>query len=66
MDSDFREVNTFRCPKCGWVSTTKVIDEDPHVGLMFQPTGNYFICMNYKCDVARIYGDNAILLKGSE
>lgn len=66
MVFDFKEAekNTQRCPKCGWVSVTKVTDENPYLGLMFQPTGDYFICRNAKCDVDRIYGDNAILLRG--
>ena len=62
MDSDSSEVR--RCPKCGWVSVTKVIDDSPHFGIMFQPSGDYFVCTNPQCDVQRIYGENAILIKG--
>ena len=53
-----------RCPKCGWVSTTKIVDDSPHFGIIFQPSGDYFVCTNTKCDVERIYGENAILIKG--
>lgn len=65
MDSDFKEPekNTQRCPQCGWVSVTKIVDDSPSLGLMFHPTGSYFVCANAKCDTERIYGGNAILLK---
>jgi hypothetical protein len=71
MDSDFKEghKNLMRCPKCGWVSVTKVIDAAPFIGLMMHPTGDYFACTNPKCGVERIYGENAILMRrgdGSE
>jgi hypothetical protein len=69
MGSDFKEVkdtNTLRCPKCGWVSVTKTIDESLHLGIMFHPCGDYFVCTNPKCGVDRIYGENAILMKGGK
>ena len=64
MDLDSKEVE--RCPKCEWLSTTKIVDENSYVGLTFQPTGSYFVCVNPKCNVDRIYGENAILLKGGK
>lgn len=58
------EANTMRCPACGHVSVTKFVDNSPHLGILFQPDGNYFVCTNLKCNVERIYGENAILMKG--
>jgi hypothetical protein len=66
MGSDFKEVrnvNTMRCPKCEWVSATKVLDDTPYIGLMFHPCGDYFICTNPACGVERIYGENAIIIR---
>lgn len=63
MASDSNEVK--RCPKCQWLSVTKVTSDAPYVSLMFQPTDNYFVCTNIKCDVERIYGENAILMRAT-
>jgi len=52
--------NTQRCPKCGWVSITKVTDDTVHIGLMFAVTGTHWVCKNPRCSVERIYGDNCI------
>ncbi len=57
MDSDSNEdKNTQRCPRCGWVSVTKLVD-DTHI------RGTYFTCQNSECSVERIYGDNCIYEK---
>ena len=50
--------NTLRCPKCGWVSTTKVMDTTRYIGLCMEPMGDHFICTNPACQVERIYGEN--------
>lgn len=62
MNIDHKQVK--RCPKCGWLSVTKIVDDSPHFGIIFQPSGDYFVCANMKCDVERMYGENAILIKG--
>lgn len=59
--------NTMRCPICGWVSITKVIDTTRYIGLCIEPMGDHFICTNPKCQVERIYGENGVfLVKGLE
>jgi hypothetical protein len=62
-EEDLVETNTMRCPACEHVSVTKIIDDSPHLGIMFQPDGDYFVCLNPKCGVERIYGENAILMR---
>jgi hypothetical protein len=57
------ETNTMRCPVCEYVSITKFVDSNPHLGIMFQPDGDYFVCLNPACNVQRIYGENAVLMK---
>lgn len=54
--------STMRCPICGWVSITKVIDEHRYVGLSIEPTGDHFICTNPSCEVERIYCENGVYL----
>jgi hypothetical protein len=66
MVSDFKEAknsNTLRCPRCGWVSITKVLNDSPHIGLMFDLCSDYFACTNPACGVERIYGENAIIMR---
>lgn len=63
MASGSKEIE--RCPKCGWLSVTKVVSDTPYISLIFQPTDNYFVCTNMKCDVERIYGENAILMRAT-
>lgn len=63
MASGSKEIE--RCPKCGWLSVTKVMSATPYISSMLQPSDNYFVCTNMKCDVERIYGENAILIKDS-
>lgn len=55
---------TCRCPKCNHVSTVKVGADDPYVSLFAGPTGPYFVCQNPKCDVERIYSNNAVMVSG--
>ena len=69
MDSDSNEVhkkileNTMRCPKCGWVSVTKIADSTPFIGLMMHPIGDHFLCTNPQCGVERIYGENCVIIR---
>lgn len=57
--------HTCRCPKCEHVSTLKVgASEDPYVSLFGGCTGAYFVCQNPKCDVERIYNENAVMVSG--
>jgi hypothetical protein len=46
------EGETQRCPCCGHVSTLSTADS----------SGCYFYCQNPKCNVERIYGDNAVMV----
>ena len=55
---------TKRCPVCGHVSTLQSGSDDPHFGIQFNITGKYFYCQNPKCEVERIYGDNAVMVTG--
>lgn len=55
---------TKRCPGCGHVSTLKAGEDTPSFGIHFSITGEYFYCQNPKCDVERIYGDNAVMVSG--
>ena len=63
--SSFDESNTIRCPRCGHVSITKFVMNSSYLGIMFEPTGDYFVCTNPACGVERIYGENAILMRNS-
>ena len=61
------EKNVMRCPICGWVSVTKVLDTTLYIGLSIEPMGDHFICTNPQCQVERIYGENGVILvKGLE
>ena len=53
-----------RCPCCGHVSTLRVEDGATHYGYFIGLSGDYFICQNPKCNVERIYGDNAVEVGG--
>jgi hypothetical protein len=55
---------TMRCPGCGHVSTLKAGSDEPSCGMQFSVTGEYFYCQNPKCEVERIYGDNAVMVSG--
>lgn len=54
--------NTMRCPRCDWVSVTKVEDTVLYIGLAMGPMGDHFVCTNPACRVERIYGENGVLL----
>lgn len=54
--------NVMRCPKCDWVSVTKVEETYLYIGLAVQAVGDSFICTNPKCNVEKIYGTNGVLL----
>lgn len=62
MGSDFNEAekNTQRCPKCGWVSVVKIVDDTPYIGLALGVMCTHFVCNNPKCTVRKIYSDNCI------
>lgn len=57
-------VEVMRCPACGYISTVKVEDDKPYVSLQGGATGPYFVCQNFKCNVERIYNDNAVMMSG--
>lgn len=58
--------DTMRCPGCGHVSTVKVEDTVPYIGLSDgMPSGDYFICQNPACFVERIYGENCVMVGGA-
>lgn len=52
-----------RCPKCEHLSLEKVGEDMPYVSFFPGLSDEYFVCQNPKCDVERIYGDNAITLR---
>lgn len=58
--SAVKDKTTIRCPKCDWVSVTKVIDATHYIGLCMEPMGDHFLCTNPKCGVERIYGENGV------
>jgi hypothetical protein len=60
--SAVNDKNTIRCPRCQWVSVTKVADTALYVGLSMIPMGDHFICTNPQCQVERIYGENGVVL----
>lgn len=60
--SAVRNKNVMRCPRCQWVSVTKVEDTVLYIGLSLAPMGDHFICTNPACRVERIYGENSVLL----
>lgn len=63
MDLDFNDhSNTMRCPKCQWVSITKVSDLKTPMGICMEPTGDHFVCTNPACQVERIYGENGVYI----
>lgn len=62
MGSDSKEdVNTMRCPKCEWVSITKVMEGTRHFGIMVKVMMDHFICTNPNCEVVKIYDTNAVM-----
>lgn len=56
MGGELERPTTRRCPICEYVSTTMIED-----GRDF-----YFLCKNFECNVERIYGDNAVMLRADE
>jgi hypothetical protein len=65
--SAVNDKNVMRCPRCQWISVTKVTDTVLYLGLAIGPTGDHFICTNPQCKVERIYGENGVaLVKGLE
>lgn len=65
--SAVNDKNTMRCPRCQWVSVTKVTDTVLYIGLATGPMGDHFVCTNPACRVERIYGENGVVLvKGLE
>ena len=58
------EITTMRCPCCGYVSTVKIEDDNKFMGISNEAQGNYFVCQNFKCNVERIYSDNAVMVSG--
>lgn len=56
--------HTRRCPCCGHVSMLKAGVDDASCGMQFNITGEYFYCQNPKCNVERIYADNAVMVSG--
>jgi len=56
--------DTQRCPVCGHVSTLKVGENETFIGLSSGLQGAYFACQNPKCNVERIYADNAVMVSG--
>lgn len=58
------EITTMRCPACGYISTVKVVDDNKFIGISNDACGSYFVCQNFKCNVERIYGDNAVMVSG--
>lgn len=56
MGSELEKPTTRRCPICEYVSMTMIED-----GRDF-----YFLCKNFECNVDRIYGDNAVMLRADE
>jgi len=53
------EANTARCPMCQWVSVVRVTKDSNNLG-------DYFACTNPRCQVERIYGENAIFMRDDE
>jgi hypothetical protein len=51
-----------RCPRCQWVSVTKVAGTVLYIGLSMEPMGDHFVCTNPACNVERIYGENGVVL----
>jgi hypothetical protein len=65
MVSDSSAVSSksvMRCPRCQWVSVTKVTDTVLYIGLSMEPMGDHFVCTNPVCKVERIYGENGVVL----
>ncbi len=50
-----------RCPCCHHVSTLRVGDETPYISCFAGAVGTYFVCQNPKCNVERIYSENAVM-----
>ena len=53
-----------RCPVCGYLSTLKVGEDKPFIGTTVEIDSSYFACQNPKCNVERIYSDNAVMVSG--
>lgn len=54
-----------RCPSCGHLSTVKVGGVEALNGIRTIDTEPYFVCQNPKCNVERIYAENAVMVSGS-
>lgn len=57
-----QEKVTSRCPKCEWVALEKYGADMPYTSFFPGLSDEYFVCHNPECDVARIYGDNAVMV----
>lgn len=55
--------DTKRCPSCGHVSVLKSGDCD-YFDVQIEANGHYFYCQNPKCNVERIYSDDAVMVTG--
>lgn len=55
-----------RCPRCGWVSVTKISDCSSNVMVMMEQSSDCFVCTNPKCGVERIYGEGVFLIVEKE
>jgi hypothetical protein len=60
-DEDKPEV--MRCPKCEHLSTEKFGESMPYTSFFPGLSDEYFVCKNPKCNVERIYAENAITLR---
>jgi len=58
--------NTMRCPRCGWVSVTKISDCSSNIMVLMEESADCFVCTNPKCGVERIYGEGVFLVVQKE
>ena len=49
-----------RCPKCEVLTLEKVGEDTPYVSFFAGLSGEYFVCQNPKCEVDRIYSEDAV------
>lgn len=65
IEHSFKENDrqVMRCPKCEVLTLEKVGEETPYVSFFAGISSEYFICHNPKCEVDRIYSENAISLR---
>lgn len=66
MEHSFKDeegLEVMRCPKCEYLTMDKVEANTPYFSYFAGLSGEYFVCKNPKCDVERIYGENAIVLR---